>query len=408
MSTTADSRVVDIASTLIRCPSVTGPDAEIEAAAALDLILAKAPGVERRMVTAREGRPNLIATLRGREPGPSVLLTGHLDVVPADVGLWLHPPFEPCVVEGELWGRGSADMKGGLAALTVVFLEHAEEGGPPCGELVLAATADEEGEGRWGLPWLVAHGELAPDAAVIAEPSGLYADFDRVPVATRGSAFATISITGAGGHASFGTDAGMHAVAVACRAQQALEAEFAPSPAEHWAFPSGPTVVAGENFRGGERLGELPRSAEFTVSCRLLPGAVRKDFLPELTAFLEPLIPDSCDFTIALDEQLQSWAPGMSLDPAHFLAETALDAVRRAGYRDARAGGFPAFSEGTFLAKIGVPTLPALGPGTLARAHRPDERVAVAALEASVAIYRDIIGAVLMPASRRSPAGENG
>src|SRR5438132_14233419 len=114
-------------------------------------------------------------------------------------------------------------MKGGLAALPVAFLRCAQRGGPACGELVLAATADEGQEGRWGLPWLVREGGLQADAAIIAEPAGLTSDFDRVPVATRGSAFAVVRITGPGGHASFGSALGEHAVSVACRAQQALE-----------------------------------------------------------------------------------------------------------------------------------------------------------------------------------------
>jgi acetylornithine deacetylase/succinyl-diaminopimelate desuccinylase-like protein len=390
---------VEIASALIRCRSVTGPGAEVDAVARLDAILAAVPGVERRIAAARPDRPNLIARVRGREPGPTLLLTGHLDVVPADEARWDRPPFEPEVVDGELWGRGSVDMKGGLAALTAAFLDVARRGGPVCGTVVLAATADEEGEGRWGLPWLISDGQLQVDAAVIAEPAGLEADFDRVPVATRGSGFATVTVTGPGGHASFGRALGPHAVAIACRMQQELEERFSPSPATHWAFPDGPTVVAGEHFHGGERPGELPRRAQFSVSCRLLPGAAREDFLPELSAFLEPLVPSGSSLRIELAGELESWASGMSLDPAHPLAEIAIKAVRRAGYPDAQPGGFAAFSEGSFLAAAGVPTLPALGPGAIRGTHLPNERVRIDAIAASVSVYCEIIDELLRPDS---------
>ena len=63
-------------------------------------------------------------------PGPSLLLTGHLDVVPAIQGEWTRPAFDPVVVDGELWGRGTVDMKGGLAALLAVFIEVATAGDP--------------------------------------------------------------------------------------------------------------------------------------------------------------------------------------------------------------------------------------------------------------------------------------
>lgn len=388
---------LDVACDLIRCPSVTGPGAERDVLRVLDAILAREPRVERRVAAARDDRPNLIATLRSPNPGPSLLLTGHLDVVPADAARWTHPPFEPVVVDGELWGRGAADMKGGLAALVVAFLHTARSGGPPCGELVLAATADEEDEGRWGLPWLLDAGVLEPDAAIVAEPAGVADDFDRIPVATRGSAFAVITVRTAGGHAAFGRDLGEHAVSVACRLQQELQARFRPSPAQHWAFPGGPTVIAGERFRGGERPGELPRHADLTISARLLPGARREAFLPELRALIEPLVPDTCELEIAFNDELVSWAGGMSLEPEHPFARLAVEAIRRAGYPDARPGGFPAFSEGAFLAAHGAVTLPALGPGFLGRAHLPDERVAVRALEASLAAYLELVEAVLRP-----------
>jgi acetylornithine deacetylase/succinyl-diaminopimelate desuccinylase-like protein len=400
MATAAsEAFAVEVARDLIRCASVTGPGAEVEVVGVVDRILAGEDRVQRRVVAGRDDRPNLIATLVGPVAGPRLLLTGHLDVVPADPKAWKHHPFSGEMADGELWGRGSVDMKGGLAALTAVFMHVAQAGGPPCGELILAATADEEGEGRWGLPWLIAEGVLHADAAIVAEPAGVRSDYDRVPIATRGSVFALVRVTAPGGHASFGSKLGQHAVSAACRAQQALESGFRPSPATHWAFPDGPTVVAGESFRGGERAGELPATAEFTVSCRLLPGAEREQFFTELEAFLETVIPDGCSFEIRPNEAFSSWGPGMDLGVADPLARLALAAVRDAGYADSELGGFPAFSEGSWLHQAGVRTLPALGPGALAYAHRPDERLAIDAQCASMRVFSAIIDEVLAPGS---------
>ncbi len=138
---------------------------------------------------------------------------------------------------------------------------------------------------------------------------------------------------------------------------------------------------------------------EFTISCRLLPGASRADLLPELKAFLTPLVPDTSTLRVAFNDDLLSWAPGMDLGAADPLARIALHAVRDAGYQDAQFGGFPGFSEGTFLARAGVPTLPGLGPGALIHCHLPDERVSVRGLYASVQIYEALIQEVFRPGS---------
>lgn len=404
MSVESDTLAIRIASELIRCPSITGPGAETEAVSVLHDLFAAEPGVVCSVEAGVGDRPNFVATLTGTLPGPTLLLTGHLDVVPVNAADWTHPPFEPKIVDSELWGRGAVDMKGGVGALAAAFVNTARRGGPPSGQLVFAATADEEDEGRWGLPWLLNKGHLTPDYALVAEAAGLVGDFDRLPIACRGSAFATVRVVSGGGHASFGGLLGEHAVGVACRTQQALEAEFHPTPHSHWAFPDGPTVVAGELFRGGERLGELPRNAEFSVSCRLLPGADKQTFMNELDAFVTRRVPDTCTAEIAFATDVTPWSPGMSLSQADPFAQLALRAVQTAGYPEVQFGGFPAFSEGAFLAKAGVTTLPAIGPGALSRAHLPDERVAISALNASAQIYETIIGDVLTPGLPSSTA----
>jgi succinyl-diaminopimelate desuccinylase len=389
--------VLMIAASLLRIPSVTGPEAEVGAVEYLQGLLDPLPGVSCDVVAGKPGRPNLIATIDSGLPGPSLLLTGHLDVVPAIEGEWTRPPFEPVVVDGELWGRGSVDMKGGLAALLAVFVEVAIAGGPACGRLVLAATADEEGEGRWGLPWLIEQRAFEADAAIVAEAAGVSDDYDRLPIATRGAAFAVIRVRAPGGHASLGRSRGEHAVGIACRLQQRIEEGFRPEPLTHWAYPDGPTVVAGEHFRGGERLGELPRNAEFTVSVRTLPGAREEDFYRDLRAFVTTDLPSGYSVDVAGDDRLSAWSPGMELDRAHPLAVDALRAVREVGYEATEFGAFPAYSEGANLAAAGIPTLPATGPGPLSRAHLPDERVTVRAVEACVEITRSLVRDVARP-----------
>ncbi|NKF31855.1 M20/M25/M40 family metallo-hydrolase, partial [Pseudomonas sp. BGM005] len=114
--------------------------------------------VEMEVVEPAPGRANLIARLRGTDPyAPSLALVGHLDVVPADPAGWRHDPFGAEIIDGEIWGRGAVDMLNLTAAMTVAFKMLAGSTSRLPGDLVLAATADEEAGSRYGMGWLVEH-----------------------------------------------------------------------------------------------------------------------------------------------------------------------------------------------------------------------------------------------------------
>jgi len=106
-------------------------------------------------------RASLVARLRGTGDGPTLLFLSHTDVVLADAGEWSVPPFSGEVRADEIWGRGALDMKGQVAASAVAMASLAREGFEPAGELIFAATADEEVGDGFGLSWLV---EAHPDA----------------------------------------------------------------------------------------------------------------------------------------------------------------------------------------------------------------------------------------------------
>ena len=141
-----------------------------------------------------EGRPQLAATLRGTGGGRSLLLNGHIDVVPARLeDGWEQDPFDPVVVDGAIVGRGTADMKGGIAAM-VVAAQVLAEAGPLRGDLVVCTNTDEESSGAGGLA-CVRHGVTA-DLTIVPEPSSL-----EVWPACRGTVYCTVTITGRAGHA---------------------------------------------------------------------------------------------------------------------------------------------------------------------------------------------------------------
>ena len=143
---------------------------------------------------AFEGRPQLAATLRGTGGGRSLLLNGHIDVVPArrEEG-WTADPFDAQVVDGNIVGRGACDMKGGIAAM-VVAAEALAATGDLRGDVIVCTNTDEESSGVGGLA-CARHGVRA-DFAIVPEPSSL-----EVWPACRGTVYCTITLTGRAGHA---------------------------------------------------------------------------------------------------------------------------------------------------------------------------------------------------------------
>jgi acetylornithine deacetylase len=141
-----------------------------------------------------DGRPQLAARFAGSGGGQSLLLNGHIDVVTARLeDGWTHDPFEPEVSRDRISGRGSCDMKGGIAAM-VVAAEALARTGLLRGDITVCTNTDEEC-GGWGALACARHGVRA-DYAIVPEPSGL-----QVWPACRGSVYATVTIRGRAGHA---------------------------------------------------------------------------------------------------------------------------------------------------------------------------------------------------------------
>ena len=147
-----------LAQDLIRVDTSNPPGNETAAAELLRDYLTR-HGIECELIARVPGRANLVARIRGSGGGPSLALTGHTDVVPADARDWQRPPFAAEVDgDGYLWGRGAVDMKSHTATNAVAFATLAREGFRPRGDLVLIAQADEEdGSAAVGMQWLVEH-----------------------------------------------------------------------------------------------------------------------------------------------------------------------------------------------------------------------------------------------------------
>jgi succinyl-diaminopimelate desuccinylase len=199
---------VAIASDLIRCRSIT-PE-EGGALSYLQGVLASAGfAVQRQTFTENGAAPveNLFA--RVGDAAPNLVFAGHTDVVPpGNEAVWHHPPFAGDIAGEKLYGRGAADMKGGIAAFVAAALDHlaANNGRPKRGSISLLITGDEEGIAVNGtiklLQWAAARGEKF-DHCILGEPSNVEVIGDTVKAGRRGSLNGTLVVEGRQGHVAY-------------------------------------------------------------------------------------------------------------------------------------------------------------------------------------------------------------
>jgi acetylornithine deacetylase/succinyl-diaminopimelate desuccinylase-like protein len=203
-----ERRTTELLQRLIRFNTVNPPGAEQEVQEYLKELL-ESKGFECRLLSAVEGRPNLVARLRGSSDGPRLCLLGHVDTVLADPGDWSVDPWSGELRDGCVWGRGALDMKSQVAAEVAAAVALAEEGWrPEAGELLIVLTADEEAGATYGAHWLC---ENHPDAVrcdmVVNEGAGELIPFDGrrvygVCVAEKGVFRFQLTTHGRAGHAS--------------------------------------------------------------------------------------------------------------------------------------------------------------------------------------------------------------
>ncbi|MBA2439946.1 MAG: M20/M25/M40 family metallo-hydrolase, partial [Thermoleophilaceae bacterium] len=204
-----EHRTTQLLRRLIRFNTVNPPGNEQACQEYLKGLLERA-GFEVELLSSVEGRPNLVASLKGSSEGPVLCLLGHVDTVLADPAEWA--PFDPwsgMAWDGCVWGRGALDMKSQVAAEVAAALTLAEEGWRPAsGELKLVLTADEEAGAEHGAKWLC---EQHPDKVradiVVNEGAGEVFEYDGrrlygVCVAEKGVFRFTLSTGGRAGHAS--------------------------------------------------------------------------------------------------------------------------------------------------------------------------------------------------------------
>lgn len=382
MTTDAERAVLDLLDAdelvaltreLVRVPGENPPGQEEASALALaGRCRERGLGVEVDEVAP--GRPNVVATLAGGDR-PGFLLLGHTDVVPVGSG-WTADPFSGALRDGRVHGRGSADMKGGLAACLVAMDAVRRAAVDLPGPVHLAALVDEEDTGL-GIRHHVARGLSPLAGCLVAEPTDL-----RTVVAARGDSYLDYRVTGRAAHSGAPSE-GRNAIVGAARVVADLErwhAELADG-----AHPLvGPATVSVGTVAGGQGTSIVAADCRLTVDRRLQPDEDPDTVLADARARLDAL--DLARDELAAEVAMTMAMPGFATPADHPWAALVDGALSDAGGPGLPVGGWTAACDGGFVARAGVPVV-VLGPGSLDEAHRADESVAVSQLVTAARAY---------------------
>lgn len=384
--------VVELTRTLVRIPSVYRPGdpegTEARVAAFVEAWLRR-EGFDVLIQPVAPGRPNVVGSLGEKRPGQkSLLLEGHTDVVTeGDPAEWSHPPFGADLVDGRIYGRGTADMKSGLAAAMVAAAAFRRAGVGLRGKLVVGALVDEE-DGMIGVRHLCTTAvgrEL--DAAIICEPED-----NELCLEQRGVVWARFRVRGKMAHGAM-PEAGINPIACLGRllaAAPGLERRLrkACEKSRYLRPPTvTPTIIQGPPPRiGVPQSNVIPAVAETTFDIRLTPGIDDDGIRAELEAICREAAAGQPGVKVEW-EPVNAFRLATKVDRSEALVEAMVRGVKQGARRAPRYGGVPGSTDGTILRmQLGIPIV-TCGPGDRLIPHQVDEWVSADQIVEAAKIY---------------------
>ncbi len=377
------AEIIRFTQELVRCPGFSGDEGKSAAAVARQM---ERLGYDKVDVD-RWG--NVIGTVHGAQPGPTIVFDGHMDVVPIHMPeLWEYEPYGGEISDGKIWGRGTADMKGGLAAClcAAAFVDRANIAGTI---LVTGTVAEELLIGR-GLGKILEKRKV--DAVMTCEPTGL----TRLAVAGVGRATVEMSVRGMVAHSSQ-PHLGDNAVYRAMDASERIRR----LPRRKDSFFGTEVIELVEiKSKPSPGNGSVPDFCEVLWECRLLSGETQESFLHRFYAALEGI--DGVEkVMLKIGQNTITCYTGEHLDYEDFLSawvtppeEPFRKLVEQALIQTGIKADPVVFRGCTNVnisaGAMGIPSL-IYGPGNLDLAHKPNEHLNINELLLSAKAYGRII-----------------
>ncbi|WP_415817410.1 peptidase [Mesobacillus thioparans] len=321
-----------------------------------------------------KGNPNAVGIMRGTGGGKSMILNGHIDVVPAgDVKDWDREPYSGYIESGKLYGRGSTDMKGGTASLLMAMEAIKNSGIKLKGDVIFQSVIEEESGGAGSLA-TVLRGYKA-DAAIIPEPTNM-----KLFPKQQGSMWFRISVKGKGAHGGTryeGVNAIEKAMLVIDRLRK-LEMERNERITDPF-FDSIPIPIPINigKIQAGDWPSSVPDLAIIEGRMGVAPNETQEDAKREMAEALSHISnADSWleENTPVLEWFGASWLPG-DLDPEHELIKVLSESFKGVKEREPLIEASPWATDGGILSKVGGIPVVVFGPGVTETAHQANEYI---------------------------------
>ena len=299
-------------------------------------------GLDVHVREAAPGRPNVVGVLEGRVPGRSLMFCGHIDTVGVS---GMKAPFDPAERNGRIYGRGSQDMKSGVAAMIDAVRVVAESGGLAAGRVIVAAVVDEE-HASIGADALVTRWRA--DAGVVTEPTAL-----EVAVAHKGFEWVVVETEGRAAHGSRPQE-GRDAIMRMGRVLGALETLDRDLQRGRTHPVVGTASLHASLIEGGRELSSYPDRCTLQIERRTIPGEPEGIAASEVGRILEDLRAADPEFTAA-SRSMFARSP-YEIDPGHDLPQAVIRAAATAGVVT-RTIGMSFWTDAAILGAAGIPSV---------------------------------------------------
>ena len=372
----------DLLRSMIMVASVNPPGRERECAEVVYKKLAGL-GLEVNYVEREPGRTNVVARLKGSKGTPVLLYNGHIDVVPPGNG-WSRDPFGGEIDRDRLYGRGTADMKSGVASMIAAVEAIVKSGARLRGDLILTAVADEETGSLRGTRHLIENG-LKADMAVVSEPTDL-----RIEIANKGILWAEISARGRGSHASR-PHLGINAI----DKMQAIIDALHGIRLEGWneLFDVPPPVLSVTTIQGGTKINVIPDLCKIEIDRRILPGETPEAALCQIKTAINGLKERDSQLETEI-KVLEEWPP-MQVSPEEPIVKSLVSVVEKVTGEKPKLFGKAAGTDASWLVRDArIPTV-LYGPGDPRLSHTPDENVELFKVTEAARVFAILAGDVL-------------
>ncbi|MGE4298041.1 MAG: YgeY family selenium metabolism-linked hydrolase [Desulfovibrionaceae bacterium] len=392
MRTHYTDKAVALCQALVACPSVSGQEGAVAAT------LAKAMRDMGFDSAGTDRYGNVVGVIQGGEPGPCVLLDGHIDTVPVpDATVWTHAPFGGDIVDGRIYGRGASDMKGAVACMAAAAAWFAASSNRRFkGSVRVAGGVHEECfEGIAARAISAAH---KPDYVVIGEASEL-----NLKIAQRGRAEIVVETIGRPAH-SASPEKGVNAVLMM---QKLIERIERITPPEHPMLGKGICVLTDIKSTPYPGASVVPSGCRATYDRRLLVGETPEDVLRPFKQAIAELNAGLADFhaTVSFARGREACYTGETIEGERFFpgwlhsedepfVQSVLAGLRGAGLAPAISHYAFCTNGSHYAGEAGIPTL-GFGPSLEHLAHTIDEYIEVEQVALGVLGYHAILGALL-------------